>query len=144
MRVTVLQGRAISGGVAEGQALVTTQPMGFLGALDPNTGRIVEKGHELEGQEVTGRVLVFPRGKGSTASPYILYAATRRGHGPAAIVNLEADPVTAVGAVMANIPLVDRLNLNPLETIRTGDWVRVDGDRAVVEIMGGAVQSAGG
>lgn len=133
----ILKGRRVSGGVAEGEALVSKQTVGFYGGLDPNTGMVIEKGHELEGQRVTGRVLVFPRGKGSTAAPYILYASIRRGSGPVAIINVEADAIVAVAAVMSNIPLVDKLEQNPLEVINSGDWVQVDADKGVVEVTRG-------
>lgn len=130
----ILKGRRVSGGVTEGEALVSKQPIGFYGCLDPDTGTVIEKGHELEGQKVTGRVLVFPRGKGSTAAPYVLYSAVKRGNGPAAIINIEADAIVAVGAVMSRIPLVDKLEQDPLKIINSGDWVRVDADEGMVEI----------
>ncbi|HDN80985.1 MAG TPA: DUF126 domain-containing protein, partial [Chloroflexi bacterium] len=62
----VLKGRIIRGGKAKGEALVSPEPIGFLGGVDPETGVVVERGHPLEGQRVSGRVLVFPTGKGST------------------------------------------------------------------------------
>ena len=131
----ILKGRRVSGGVAEGEALVSKQTVGFYGGIDPNTGIIIEKGHELEGQNISGRILIFPRGKGSTAGPYVLYASTKRGNGPAAMINIESDAIVAVSAVMSNIPLVDKLEQNPLEVIANGDKVRVDGDKGIVEII---------
>jgi hypothetical protein len=47
---------------------------------------------------------------------------------------VEAEPIIAVGAAMGNIPLVDRLDKNPLEVIATGDHVKIDGDQGIVEI----------
>lgn len=129
-----LKGRKVSGGQAEGEALVTKQTIGFYGGIDPNTGIVIEKGHELEGQKLTGRVLVFPRGKGSTAGPYVLYSSVRRGNGPVAIINIEADAIIAVGAVMSNIPLIDKLDQNPLEVITSGDKLRINADEGVVEV----------
>ena len=102
-----------------------------------NSGIFIEKGHELEGQKVTGRVLVFPRGKGSTAAPYVLYSSAKRGNSPIAIINIEADAIVAVAAVMSDIPLVDKLDQNPLEVINNGDWVTVDADKGVVKITTG-------
>ena len=131
----ILKGRRVSGGVAEGEALVSKQTVGFYGGIDPNTGIIIEKGHELEGQNISGRILIFPRGKGSTAGPYVLYASIKRGNGPAAMINIESDAIVAVSAVMSNIPLVDKLEQNPLEVIANGDKVRVDGDKGIVEII---------
>jgi len=131
----ILKGRKIIGGVAEGEAVVTRQPISFLGGVNPDQGVVVEKGHELEGQSITNKIFIFPHGKGSTAGPYIIYAMTKRKTAPAAMINLEAEPIIAVGAAMGNIPLVDRLDQNPLEVISSGDFVRVDGDQGVVEVI---------
>lgn len=130
----ILRGRKIIGGVAEGEAVVTRQPISFLGGVNPDKGMVVERGHELEGQKITGKIFIFPHGKGSTAGPYIIYAMAKRKTAPSGMINLEAEPIIAVGAAMGNIPLVDRLDKNPLEVISTGDRVKIDGDQATVEI----------
>jgi predicted aconitase with swiveling domain len=130
----VLRGRKVIGGVAEGEAIVTKEPVSFLGGVNPDRGTVVERGHELEGQSITGKIFVFPHGKGSTAGPYIIYAMAKRKTAPLAMVNVEAEPIIAVGAAMGNIPLVDRLDKNPLEVIATGDHVKIDGDQGMVEI----------
>ncbi len=105
---------------------MSPEPIGFLGGVDPDTGVVIEPGHPLEGQCVTGRVLVFPTGKGSTVGSYTLYRLARNDLAPAAIVNAEADPVVAVGAIIAEIPMVDQVDVS---LIRTGDWVQVqDGE----------------
>jgi len=131
----ILQGRKVIGGQAEGEAVVTRQAVSFLGGVNPDKGIVVEKGHELEGQSLTGKVFVFPHGKGSTAGPYIIYAMAKRQTAPAAMINVEAEPIIAVGAAMGNIPLVDRLVPNPLEVIATGDYVKIDGDKGIVEVI---------
>ena len=136
----ILKGRKVIGGKAEGEAVVTRQPVSFLGGVNPDKGIVVEKGHELEGQSLTGKVFIFPHGKGSTAGPYIIYAMAKRKTAPAAMINVEAEPIIAVGAAMGNIPLVDRLDPNPLEAIATGDYVKIDGDQGIAEVIkkGGA------
>jgi len=131
----ILKGRKVIGGKAEGEAMVTRQPVSFLGGVNADTGIVVERGHELEGQSLTGKVFVFPHGKGSTAGPYIIYAMAKRRTAPAAMINVEAEPIIAVGAAMGNIPLVDRLDQNPLEVIATGDYVKIDGDQGVAEVI---------
>jgi predicted aconitase with swiveling domain len=131
----ILKGRKVIGGKAEGEAVVTRQPVSFLGGVNPDKGIVVEKGHELEGQSLTGKIFVFPHGKGSTAGPYIIYAMAKRRTAPAAMINLEAEPIIAVGAAMGNIPLVDRLDQNPLEVIATGDYVKIDGDQGIAEVI---------
>ena len=130
----LLRGRKVIGGSAEGEAVVTKEPVSFLGGVNPDKGVVVERGHELEGQSITGKIFIFPHGKGSTAGPYIIYAMAKRKTAPVAMINVEAEPIIAVGAAMGNIPLVDRLDKNPLEVIATGDYVRIDGDQGIVEI----------
>jgi len=118
-----LKGRIISKGVAEGEALATTQPISFYGGVDPNTSEIIEKGHELQGKRVKDRILVFPNGKGSTVGSYTLYRMKKGGNAPAGIVNKECETVVAVGAIISEIPCVDKIDISK---IKNGDMVRLD------------------
>jgi len=126
---TTFIGRLIKMGVVEGEALVSAEPIGFLGGVDGSTGVVTERGHPLEGQCVAGKVLVFPSGKGSTVGSYVLYQLATAGLAPAAIVNAESEPIVAVGAIISDIPMVDRV---PVGAIHTGDHVRIEGDRVTV------------
>jgi len=131
----VIRGRAISKGVARGEALVSSQPISFLGGVDPLTGVVVDRNHELAGQSVSGKVLVFPHGKGSTVGTYTLYQLAKRGLGPVAIINRVAEPIVAVGAIISGIPLVDKLEADPIATLKSGQMVSVDGNRGIVEVL---------
>ena len=122
----VLQGHKVVGGTAEGEALVCHEPITFVGGINPFTGEVMEKGHELEGKRITDKVLVYPTGKGSTGGSYRIYDMAKRGTGPKAIINLRAEPITAIGAIIGEIPMVDKLSEDPLQRIKTGDWVRVE------------------
>ena len=117
-----LKGRVISKGVAEGEALITTQPISFYGGVDPNTSEVIEKGHELQGKKVKGKILVFPNGKGSTVGSYTLYRMKKKGVAPAGIVNKECETVVAVGAIISEIPCVDGIDISKIEN---GDIVRL-------------------
>ena len=90
-----LKGRIIYKGKAEGEALTTTQPISFYGGVDPNTGVVIEKGHELQGQSVKGKILVFPQGKGSTVGSYTLYRLKKNGAAPAGMVNRECETISS-------------------------------------------------
>lgn len=125
-----LQGRSIFSGTAQGEALVTSQAISFFGGIDPETGVVVERGHELEGQCIAGRVLVFPTGKGSTVGSYTLYRLKHNGHAPLAILNAECETITAVGCIIAEIVCVDQL---PIHNILTGSLVRIDNDLVSIE-----------
>jgi predicted aconitase with swiveling domain len=118
-----LKGRIISRGVAEGVALTTSQPISFYGGVDPNTSEIIEKGHELQGKRVKNKILVFPNGKGSTVGSYTLYRMKKGGNAPAGIVNKECETVVAVGAIISEIPCVDKVDISK---IKNGDVVRLD------------------
>ena len=120
-----LKGRIIWSGWAKGEALVSNQPISFYGGIDPMTGEIVEKGHELEGKSIAGKILVFPYGKGSTVGSYIVLRLKKRGIAPKAMVNIRCEPIIAVGAIIAEIPTIDRIDIS---RIRNGDLVEVDGE----------------
>ncbi len=124
-----MQGRSIKSGRTEGIALVSEEPIGFLGGVDPETGMVIEPGHSLQGKCVAGCVLVFPTGKGSTVGSYTLYRMTRSGTAPAAIINAESEAIVAVGAIIADIPMVDQVDISQ---IQTGDRVQIDGASVVV------------
>lgn len=110
-------------------------PISFLSGVDPNTGIIVEKGHPLQGKSITGMVLAFPYGKGSTVGSYVLYALSRNGHAPAAIVNTEAEAIIATGAIIGGIPMIDRTSI-PLSQLKGDVAVTVDGDSGSMEYEG--------
>jgi len=125
-----MNGRTISPGKAEGEAIVSPEPIGFYGGIDAKTGIVIEKGHPLEGQSVTGKVLVFPCGKGSTVGSYVIYGLHKNGVGPVALVNKETETIVATGAILAGIPTVDGIDI---EQISTGDKLVVDADAGTVE-----------
>ncbi|RLI45447.1 hypothetical protein DRO61_10540 [Candidatus Bathyarchaeota archaeon] len=134
MKKLKLYGRGIIPGNVQGEAIVTSQPISFFGGLNPENGIIIERGHELKGMSVTGKILVFPRGKGSTVGSYVIYSMKKKGTAPAAIINIETEPIIAAGCVIANIPLIDKLNENPIKVIKTGDWVKVFADEGIIEV----------
>ena len=126
-----LQGRSIYPGTAQGEALVTTQAISFYGGIDPETGVVVERGHELEGKCIAGRVLVFPTGKGSTVGSYTLYRLKHNGQAPLAILNAECETITAVGCIIAEIVCVDQL---PIRNILPGSLVKIECDLVSIEL----------
>jgi hypothetical protein len=130
----IMKGRRVSPGKVEGTALVTKQRIGFNFGVDTNSGIIVERGHELEGKSIKDVILVFPAGKGSTGGSFMIYQLARRGTGPKAMINEKTETIVAVGAVMGKIPVVDRLDKNPLELIENGDRVEVDADNGTVKV----------
>ena len=120
-----LKGRIIYKGKAEAEALVSSMPISFYGGVEPNTGEVIEKGHELQGQSIKGKVLVFPQGKGSTVGSYTLYRLKKNGVAPAAMINRETETIVAVGAIISEIPFIDKIDTTK---IKTGDIVKVEND----------------
>jgi predicted aconitase with swiveling domain len=120
-----LRGRIIYKGKAEGEALVTSMPISFYGGVDPNTGIVLEKGHELQGHSVKGKILVFPQGKGSTVGSYTLYRMKKNGTAPAGMINRECETIVAVGAIISEIPCIDKIDVNK---IKTGNKVSIEND----------------
>lgn len=111
-----LTGRVIKEGHAQGEALVSQEPIGFFGGVDPETGAVIEPGHELEGRPIGGKVLVFPTGKGSTVGSYTMYRLRKNDVGPAGIINAQSEAVVAVGAIISEIPMVDQIDISRLAT----------------------------
>jgi predicted aconitase with swiveling domain len=127
----VLKGRTISPGKVEGETLVSEEPIGFYGGVDAKTGIFIEKGHELEGQSVKGKILVFPCGKGSTVGSYVIYGLAKNNQAPLAIVNKETETIVATGVILAGIPCVDHI---PVDKISNGDHLIVDASTGTVSI----------
>jgi predicted aconitase with swiveling domain len=131
----IIRARGISKGIGRGELLISPDPISFLSGVNPDSGVIVESGHPLKGERITGRVLAFTHGKGSTVGSYVLYALKRNGLAPAAIINEEAEPIVALGAIMADIPMVDHPEV-PLSRLKNGISVTVDGGRGEVDYAG--------
>lgn len=124
----LLQGRSIAKGTGTGPLLITDTPISFLGGVDSKTGIVIDESHPLFGKSVAGKVLVFPYGKGSTVGSYVLYALAKNHAAPAAIINTECETIIATGAIIAEIPTVDRLN----GVLPTDGVVTVDGTSGTV------------
>jgi predicted aconitase with swiveling domain len=124
-----LKGRIIYKGKAQGEALVTTMPISFYGGVDPNTGIVLEKGHELQGVSIKGKILVFPQGKGSTVGSYTLYRMKKNGTAPAAMINRETETIVAVGAIISEIPFIDKVDISK---IKTGNRISIENDAVVI------------
>lgn len=131
----ILHGRKVVGGKTRGPALVTSEPICFLGGVDVTTGMITEVGHPLKGKSIAGKVLVFPTGKGSTGGSYLIFEAVSNGVGPCAMINRNVEQVTAVGCIISEIPMIDKFDCDPITAIKDGDMVEVDADTGVVKVI---------
>jgi predicted aconitase with swiveling domain len=132
---TVLRGRKVVGGCAEGEALVTHDTISGWGGIDPMTGTVIEIHHPLRGVSFKDKVLVYPGAKGSSGWSAAFHLARIAGAAPKAMVFKVMTTKIALGAVVMRAPAVTDLDQDPLAVIETGDWVKVDGDRGVVEVI---------
>lgn len=99
-----MKGEGIVEGEVEGELLVSSQPITFTGGVDVETGEVIEEGHELEGKNVKNKVLIFPRGKGTSYNPFAIYAMKKKGAAPIAIINSEISDIILTGCIIADIP----------------------------------------
>jgi hypothetical protein len=132
MQPITLKGRIIVEGKCEAEAIVSTKPISFLGGIDPADGIVIEKNHDLLGVCIRDKVLCFPHGHGSTVGSYVLYSLAKKGLAPKAILNQTADTVVVVGAIIANVPMLDNIDI---DQIRTGDTVEVDAHKGFAKIL---------
>jgi len=132
MQSITLKGRVIVEGHCKAEALVSAKPISFLGGIDPADGKVIEQNHELLGMCIKDKVLCFPHGHGSTVGSYVLYSLAKKGLAPKAILNQTADPVVVVGAIIANVPMLDQIDI---KQIRTGDTVEVDASKGFAKIL---------
>lgn len=128
------------GGAAEGEALVTKTPLNLMQDInvwdDPNNTRFTNKFllPELYGKDLVNKILVFPTNAGGIFSTNVLMVLASRGQKPKAIINTNAHEVWVVIAMLLDIPIVDKLDKDPTEAIKTGDWVKIDAKRGKVEV----------
>lgn len=82
-------------------ALLLDEPLSLWGGVDPATGDIVDAHHPQRGQNIAGRVVIMPAGRGSSSSASVLAEMVRLGTAPAAVVLGEPDLILAIGAEVA-------------------------------------------
>ena len=131
----ILKGKTVKKGKVEGEAIVSQKPFSFLGDLDVATGKVVPIGHDLEGQSIANKIFVFATGKGSTAGPNVAYIAKQLGNTPKGMICIEVEPVMAMVAITNDIPMVHQLDRNPLEVIKTGDYIKMDATEGTVDVI---------
>jgi predicted aconitase with swiveling domain len=124
--------KKISSGIAAGPALVIRERLSVLGSIDPERGVFIKRGTDLEGISIAGAVLIFISGKGSSSWSGYFKITCRRGNAPAAMINLEIDPLVALACVLNDIPLVQVGEPEIFKKIKNGDIVTVNADEGVI------------
>lgn len=124
--------RMISKGKNSGKLLVTKDPISFLGGVDPNTGIVIDKKHELYNQCITDKILVIPSGKGSTVGSYVIYQMAKNNTAPKAIICQHAEPIIAIGAIISKIPMVDNPEVDIVNYLKSDDIITVDANNSLI------------
>ncbi|MBQ6444393.1 MAG: DUF126 domain-containing protein [Methanosphaera sp.] len=127
--------RVISKGIEEGEAIVTKDSISFLGGVDPDTGIVIDKKHELYNQCITDKILIIPSGKGSTVGSYVIYQMIKNNTAPKAIICQNAEPIIAIGAIISKIPMVDQPDVDIISLIKSDDLVKVNADEGYIQIQ---------
>jgi hypothetical protein len=126
-----IKGRAISRGEAEGEVIISHKNFSFLGDVDVETGIVVAEDSDISGKSISGKIFIFPYGRGSTVGSYSLLSMKKNGVSPAGIINVESEAVVAVGAIISSIPLIDKLEKNPFGVFRDGDFIKIRGEYVI-------------
>ena len=130
----IIKCRKISRGSAEGNVVISRDPLSFLGGVDPKTGDVIDQQHELYRQNISGKILIIPSGKGSTVGSYVIFQMAKNNTAPSAIIAMEAEPIIATGTIMAGIPMVDQPEEDIFRILKEDNVVCVDADKGIVEI----------
>ncbi len=135
MEKRIFRCHKISEGVAEGEVILSQDDMMFY-LVRPETGMVFEKSHSLEGKSVANKIVVFPSGKGSSVVQSDgLYQLKMKGNQPLAMIIQHPETVLVAGAIIMEIPMVDRVDPEFYKIVKDGDRIRVDADREVIEIL---------
>jgi predicted aconitase with swiveling domain len=135
MTPIIINCRKISRGRAYGEVIISQNPLSFLGGVDPQTGNIIDAEHDLYQQNISGKILVIPSGKGSTVGSYVIFQMAKNKTAPLAIIAREAEAIIATGAIMAGIPMVDHPEKDLANIIKEKDVLEVDADLEIIKIV---------
>lgn len=134
MTAHLIKCRKISRGQAKGEVIISHEPLSFLGGVDPQTGNVIDREHELYQKNISGKILVIPSGKGSTVGSYVIFQMAKSKTAPLAIIAKEAEPIIATGAIISSIPMVDHPEEDIFEILTNGDLVEVDANAGIIKI----------
>ena len=133
--VKIFSCHKISEGMVEGEVLVSTDEIMFY-LIEPKTGVVIEPGHSLEGQSMAGKILIFPGGKGSSVVQADgLFQLNKEGNLPKGMIIQYPETVLVSSAIIMDIPMVDKVEQEFYETIKSGDRIRINADEGIIEIL---------
>lgn len=125
--------RTISKGKTQGDLITSSEPISFLGGVDPNTGIVIDPNHELKGKSIKDKILFIPEGKGSTVGSYVIFQMKKNNTAPKAIICLNAEPIIATGAIISDIPMVD--SPEGVDGLTDEVSIEVDADNGIINFL---------
>ena len=131
----IYRGVAGIGDPVEGEALVAHDNFSARYDLDRIAGVFSRRGHKLFGQSYVGKILILNIAKGGVATAWMLREMSDRDMGPRALILNAANPIMAQGAAFANLPLIDRFDVDITSVVRTGERVAVDPASAQLKVV---------
>lgn len=134
MDLKTIRCRKISRGRTKGPVIISKDSLSFLGGVNPDTGLVMDKDHDLYGKSISGKILIIPGGKGSTVGSYVIYQMAKNRTAPLAIIARVAEPIIATGAIMAGIPMVDQPEVDLYSILKEGDVIQVDAEQGLIQI----------
>ena len=127
--------RQIAAGRVKGEVLTCADQILFY-HTDPKTGVVTEAGHALEGVSVKDKILVFPGGKGSSVVQMDgLYKLELNGAAPLGFIVREPDTVLVSTAIIMEIPMVDRVEDEFYDAVKTGDRIEINADEETITLI---------
>lgn len=129
----MIKARSISKGKAQGEIIRSSEPISFLGGVDPETGIVIDPNHELKGKSIKDKILFIPGGKGSTVGSYVIFQMKKNNTAPKAIICIEAEPIIATGAIMSDIPMVDSPEID--DNLVDGAIAEVNGSDGSISVL---------
>jgi predicted aconitase with swiveling domain len=132
LKARLVRGKGLILGAAKGKALVSQKAFTFAHGVDPATGLVTDVRSDIRGQNVKGKVLFYPFGKGSTTASSWFLETVRLGNGPAAVVTEGVDLSAVIGSVMARliygkvIPVISGVPRASYSVLKSGDDLALD------------------
>ena len=126
--------RKISEGKVDGEVILSKDSVCFY-LVEPETGVVVEKNHDIEGKSIAGKILVMPSGKGSSVVQADgLFKLAKNDKAPKAMIIEHADTVLVTGAIIMEIPMVHKVEAKFYKTVIDGDVVSLDADKGIIRL----------
>lgn len=102
--------------------------------LNRVTGEFSVEGHPIDGQKVSGKILVCDYARGGIAAGWALNMLKDKGFAPSALVFMKANPVMVQGAIFADIPIAEGFDEAYFELLKQSTSITLDAEKKQISI----------